>query len=46
MASWAVDDAEIAAFKRTGMGDRELLDTVAWGAYLATERIAGWIAPG
>jgi AhpD family alkylhydroperoxidase len=45
MASWAVDEAEIAAFKRTGMGDRELLDTAAWGAYLAAERIAGWINP-
>ena len=45
MASWAVDDAEIAAFKRTGLGDRELLDTAAWGAYMAAERIAGWIGP-
>jgi AhpD family alkylhydroperoxidase len=46
MASWAVDAAEIAAFKRTGLGDRDLLETAAWGAYLAAERIAGWIAPG
>jgi AhpD family alkylhydroperoxidase len=42
MASWAVDDSEITAFKRTGLSDRELLDTAAWGAYLAAERIAGW----
>ncbi|HWR01492.1 MAG TPA: carboxymuconolactone decarboxylase family protein [Chlorobaculum sp.] len=43
MASWAVDDAEITAFKRTGLGDRELLDTAAWGSYLAAERIAGFL---
>ncbi|NTU57395.1 MAG: carboxymuconolactone decarboxylase family protein [Chlorobiaceae bacterium] len=44
IASWAVDDAEVAAFRQTGLGDRELLDTAAWGAYLAAERVAGWIA--
>ncbi len=43
LASWAVDDAEIAAFKRTGLGDRELLDTAAWGSYLAAGRIAGFL---
>jgi AhpD family alkylhydroperoxidase len=42
LASWAVDDGEIAAFRRAGGDDRALLDTAAWGAYLAAERIAGW----
>ncbi|NTV02819.1 MAG: carboxymuconolactone decarboxylase family protein [Chlorobiaceae bacterium] len=45
MASWAVDDGEVEAFRRAGGDDRALLDTAAWGAYLAAERIAGWLRP-
>ena len=44
MASWAVDGVEIESCKRAGLDDRALLDTAAWGAYIAAERIAGWIA--
>lgn len=44
MASWAVDAGEIAEFRKTGGDDKSLLDTAAWGAYVAAERIAGWIA--
>ncbi|MCE1274059.1 MAG: carboxymuconolactone decarboxylase family protein [Chlorobiales bacterium] len=44
MASWTVDAGEIAAFRKTGGDDRALLDTAAWGAFLAAERVAGWMA--
>ncbi|NTU92664.1 MAG: carboxymuconolactone decarboxylase family protein [Chlorobiaceae bacterium] len=43
-ASWAFDDREVLAFRRVGGDDRALLDTAAWGAYMATQRIAGWFA--
>ncbi len=43
LASWAADDGEIAAFRGEGADDRSLLDTAAWGAYLAAKRIASWI---
>jgi hypothetical protein len=42
LASWAVDDSEVAAFRSAGGDDRALLDTAAWGAYIASNRIAGW----
>ena len=42
MASWAVDGGEIASCRQAGLDDRALLETAAFGAYLATERIAGW----
>jgi AhpD family alkylhydroperoxidase len=43
MASWAVDSGEIALCRRAGLDDRALLETAAWGAFLASERIAGWL---
>ena len=43
LASWAVDGDEIELCCRAGLDDRALLDTAAWGAYLASERIAGWL---
>lgn len=43
MASWAVDSGEIESCRRAGLDDRALLDTAAWGAFLAAERIAGWL---
>jgi AhpD family alkylhydroperoxidase len=43
IASWAVDSGEIASCRRAGLDDRALLETAAWGAYMATERIAGWM---
>lgn len=45
IASWAMDDGEVTAFRRQGGDDRTLLDTAAWGAYLAAKRIAGWMVP-
>ena len=44
MASWSVDGGEIASCRQAGLDDRALLETAAWGAYLATERIAGWVS--
>ena len=44
MASWAVDGGEIASCRQAGLDDLALLDTAAFGAYLATERIAGWVS--
>jgi len=44
MASWAVDSGEIASCRRAGLDDLALLETAAWGAYLATERIASWLS--
>jgi AhpD family alkylhydroperoxidase len=44
LASWAVDSGEIASCRRAGLDDRALLETTAWGAYLAAERIAGWMS--
>ncbi|MGC8775356.1 MAG: carboxymuconolactone decarboxylase family protein [Chlorobaculum sp.] len=43
MASWAVDSGEIESCRRAGLDDRALLETAAWGAFLAAERIAGWL---
>ena len=43
MAAWAVDDGEVSEFRRAGGGDRALLDSAAWGSYLAAERIASWL---
>jgi AhpD family alkylhydroperoxidase len=43
LASWAADDGEVAAFRRQGGDDRALLDTAAWGAYLAAKKISGWL---
>jgi AhpD family alkylhydroperoxidase len=43
LASWAADDGEVAAFRRQGGDDRALLDTAAWGAFLAAKRISGWL---
>jgi AhpD family alkylhydroperoxidase len=43
MASWAVDGGEIESCRRAGLDDRALLETAAWGAFLAVERIAGWL---
>jgi AhpD family alkylhydroperoxidase len=45
MASWAMDEREVTAFRREGGDGRALLDTAAWGAYLAAKRIAGWLNP-
>ena len=44
MASWAVDSSEIESCRRAGLDDRALLETTAWGAYLAAEQIAGWMS--
>lgn len=44
-ASWAADDGEFADFREAGGDDRALLDTAAWGAWLASRRIAGWLSP-
>gem|GEM_PF-259496 len=46
MASWAVDAGEMESCRRAGRDDRTLLETAAWGAYLAAERIAGWMREG
>ena len=43
LSSWAVDDGEVSEFRKAGGDDRALLDTAAWGAYLAAERIASWL---
>jgi AhpD family alkylhydroperoxidase len=42
-ASWTVDSAEIALCRNAGLDNRALLETAAFGAYVATERIAGWV---
>lgn len=42
-ASWALDDGEVSDFRRAGGDDLRLLQTAAWGAWLAAERIAGWL---
>ena len=44
MASWSVDSGEIESCRQAGLDDRALLETAAFGAYLATERIAGWVS--
>lgn len=44
VASWAVDEGEIAVFRKAGGDDLALLQTAAWGAYVAAERIASWMA--
>ncbi|NTW54607.1 MAG: hypothetical protein HGB15_07580 [Chlorobaculum sp.] len=41
-ASWAVDRSEIDSCRRAGLDDCALLQTAAFGAFVATERIAGW----
>lgn len=46
MASWAVDSGEIESCRRAGLYSRALLETAAWGAFLAAERIAGWMKEG
>lgn len=41
-APWQVDDHQIAGFRSQIPGDKPLLQTVAWAAFAATRRIAGW----
>jgi alkylhydroperoxidase family enzyme len=43
LASWTVDGRVIRAFRQYHDDDRALLNTAAWGAYLAAKRIAGWL---
>jgi AhpD family alkylhydroperoxidase len=43
IASWAVDERDITEFRQAGGDDRALLDTAAWGSWLAAERIASWL---
>jgi AhpD family alkylhydroperoxidase len=43
-APWAVDNAEVQSFRKSGFDDRALLETAAWGAWLAAQRIAGWLS--
>jgi hypothetical protein len=44
-ASWQVDEHTIRDFRNHHDDDRSLLNTVAWGSYLAAKRIAGWLIP-
>ncbi|NTU53202.1 MAG: hypothetical protein HGA97_05775 [Chlorobiaceae bacterium] len=43
LSTWMVDDGEVKRFRYAGFDDRALLETAAWGAWLAAERIAGWM---
>lgn len=41
-AAYQVDGSTIEAFRDITPGDKPLLQTVAWGAFAATRRIASW----
>lgn len=45
LAAYQVDEAVVAAFRARAPGDRELVDLTAWSSFVATRRIAGWLAP-
>ncbi len=44
LASYRVDDAAIASFRKHFPQDRQLIATAAWGSFEAVKRLSEWIA--
>lgn len=45
LSSYRIDDAEVTALRESLGGDTALVELTAWAAFIATRRIATWIAP-
>jgi AhpD family alkylhydroperoxidase len=43
LASWQVDKKLIGQFRRERQSDRDLINTAAWGSYIAARRIGSWL---
>ncbi|GIG56794.1 alkyl hydroperoxide reductase AhpD [Longispora fulva] len=45
VASYQVDEEEIAAFRRAQPDDRALVETVAWASFAAARQVGSWQVP-
>lgn len=46
LAAYQVDDGLVAAVRRAGAGDRELVEVAAWASMAAARRVSTWLAAG
>jgi hypothetical protein len=45
LAPHQIDQTVIDKFRRVHPGDQELIETLAWGSFLAARRISTWLVP-